>query len=68
MDALSDSNAMVVHFGLSPPERTVAALRRMDRGNCTHARATWVSERYYGVWSKSLELAGCNELFVPFRT
>jgi hypothetical protein len=39
---------MIVHFGIAPHDRAVPTLARMDRGHCTHARATYVSEIYYG--------------------
>ena len=43
-----DSNLLAVAFGAAPPERAAQALARVDAGPCTHGRATWVSERYYG--------------------
>ena len=43
-----DSNLLAVAFGVAPPERAEAVLNRVDAGPCTHGRATWVSEQYYG--------------------
>jgi len=42
-----DSQLLAVAFGVCPPERIASVLRRVDSGPCTHARATWVSEKYY---------------------
>eukprot|EP00455_Lapot_gusevi_P006217 TRINITY_DN12661_c0_g1_i10.p1 TRINITY_DN12661_c0_g1~~TRINITY_DN12661_c0_g1_i10.p1 ORF type:complete len:329 (-),score=53.37 TRINITY_DN12661_c0_g1_i10:119-1105(-) len=42
-----DSNLLAVAFGVAPPSRARSILRRIDSGKCTHARATWVSEKYY---------------------
>jgi hypothetical protein len=30
------------------PERAKKVFSRVDRGHCTHGRATYVSEKYYG--------------------
>jgi hypothetical protein len=43
-----DANLLAVAFGAAPPDRARAILDRVDAGPCTHGRATWVSERYYG--------------------
>jgi hypothetical protein len=43
-----DSNLLAVAFGITPPDRTEKVLARVDSGPCTHGRATWVSEQYYG--------------------
>jgi hypothetical protein len=43
-----DSNLLAVAFGVAPPERAQQILARVDAGPCTHGRATWVSERFYG--------------------
>lgn len=44
-----DANLLAVALGI-PPSDSVAEriLARIDAGRCTHARATWVSEVYYG--------------------
>eukprot|EP00026_Physarum_polycephalum_P003176 Phypoly_transcript_03186.p1 GENE.Phypoly_transcript_03186~~Phypoly_transcript_03186.p1 ORF type:complete len:799 (+),score=113.91 Phypoly_transcript_03186:67-2463(+) len=42
-----DANTLAVAWGVSPPNRTAAILKRVDSGKCTHARATYVSEVYY---------------------
>ena len=43
-----DANLLAVAFGVAPPERAQQVLARVDAGPCTHGRATWVSEQYYG--------------------
>ncbi len=43
-----DANLLAVAFGVAPPDRARAILDRVDAGPCTHGRATWVSETYYG--------------------
>jgi hypothetical protein len=43
-----DANVLAVAFGVAPPDRARAVLARVDSGPCTHGRATWVSEVYYG--------------------
>jgi hypothetical protein len=43
-----DSNVLAVAFGVAPPDRARAILARVDAGPCTHGRATWVSEKFYG--------------------
>ena len=43
-----DANVLAVAFGVAPPDRAQAALARVDSGPCTHGRATWVSEVFYG--------------------
>jgi hypothetical protein len=37
-----------VAFGVAPPDRAQQILARVDAGACTHGRATWVSEQFYG--------------------
>jgi hypothetical protein len=43
-----DANLLAVAFGVAPPDRAAKILARVDAGECTHGRPTWVSERYYG--------------------
>jgi len=43
-----DSQLIAVAFGVTPMNKTQAVLKRVDSGSCTHARATYVSEKYYG--------------------
>jgi hypothetical protein len=43
-----DANLLAVAFGVAPPDRAQAILERVDAGPCTHGRATWVSEQFYG--------------------
>jgi hypothetical protein len=43
-----DANLLAVAYGVAPPDRARAVLDRVDSGPCTHGRATWVSERFYG--------------------
>jgi hypothetical protein len=43
-----DANLLAVAFGVATGERASAVLARVDSGPCTHGRATWVSERFYG--------------------
>jgi hypothetical protein len=43
-----DANLLAVAFDIASPTRAAAILARVDGGTCTHARATYVSERYYG--------------------
>jgi hypothetical protein len=43
-----DSNLLAVAYGVAPPDRAQAILHRVDSGPCTHGRATWVSEKFYG--------------------
>ena len=43
-----DANVLAVAFGVAPPARAEAILARVDSGPCTHGRATWVSEEFYG--------------------
>jgi hypothetical protein len=43
-----DSNLLAVAFGVAPPDRAQQILARVDAGSCTHGRATWVSEKFYG--------------------
>ena len=43
-----DANVLAVAFGVAPPDRAQAILKRVDAGPCTHGRATWVSEKFYG--------------------
>eukprot|EP00823_Brevimastigomonas_motovehiculus_P007103 TRINITY_DN6119_c0_g1_i1.p1 TRINITY_DN6119_c0_g1~~TRINITY_DN6119_c0_g1_i1.p1 ORF type:complete len:776 (-),score=183.55 TRINITY_DN6119_c0_g1_i1:243-2570(-) len=42
-----DSNLIAAAFGISNLERTKALVARIDKGPCTHARATYVSEIFY---------------------
>eukprot|EP00756_Hemistasia_phaeocysticola_P043787 Hpha_TRINITY_DN17358_c0_g1::TRINITY_DN17358_c0_g1_i1::g.138044::m.138044 len=42
-----DSNLLAVAFGVAPADRAARILARVDRGNCTHIRATWASEKPY---------------------
>ena len=44
-----DANLLAVAFGIATPRQAQSILARIDSGTCTHARATYVSERYYGV-------------------
>ncbi len=43
-----DANLLAVAFGVATPRQAQSILARIDSGPCTHARATYVSERYYG--------------------
>jgi hypothetical protein len=43
-----DSNLIACAFGVAGVERCHALLRRIDGGRCAHARATFVSEKWYG--------------------
>lgn len=43
-----DANVLAVAFGVAPDDRVHAILERVDAGPCTHGRATWVSEQFYG--------------------
>ncbi|MBA2678022.1 MAG: hypothetical protein H0U76_06470 [Ktedonobacteraceae bacterium] len=43
-----DANLLAVAFGIASSTRAAAILARVDSGPCTHARATYVSERFYG--------------------
>ena len=43
-----DSNLLAVANGVATGDRAAKVLARVDGGQCTHARATWVSEKYYG--------------------
>ena len=43
-----DSNLLAVAYGVATADRAQAILDRVDAGPCTHGRATWVSERFYG--------------------
>jgi hypothetical protein len=43
-----DSNLLAVANGVATGARAAAVLSRVDSGPCTHGRATWVSERFYG--------------------
>jgi hypothetical protein len=43
-----DSNLLAVANGVATGDRAAKVLARVDSGPCTHGRATWVSERYYG--------------------
>lgn len=43
-----DANLLAVHAGVVTGDRMASLLKRVDGGNCTHGRATFVSERFYG--------------------
>eukprot|EP00048_Salpingoeca_helianthica_P022441 m.18288 g.18288 ORF g.18288 m.18288 type:complete len:773 (-) comp7326_c0_seq2:38-2356(-) len=43
-----DANLIAVANGVTSPDRSRAILKRIDGGRCTHGRATFVSELYYG--------------------
>ncbi len=43
-----DSNLIACAFGVAGVKRCQALLRRIDSGRCAHARATFVSEVWYG--------------------
>ena len=43
-----DANLMALAFGVVPDDRVDLVFNRVDSGKCTHGRATWVSEKYYG--------------------
>lgn len=43
-----DANFIALAHGVASPERAAAAFKRLDGGRCTHGRASFVSERYYG--------------------
>jgi len=43
-----DSNLLCVALGIANASQAVKVLERIDRGKCTHARPTYVSEKYYG--------------------
>jgi len=42
-----DSNLLAVAFGVAPEDRIQPLLKRVDSGNCTHARLTYTCEIYY---------------------
>ena len=42
-----DANLLAVAFGVATPRQAQSILARIDSGPCAHARATYVSERYY---------------------
>ena len=42
-----DANLIAVAVGAASPEQAAKVLARVDRGPCTHARGTWVSEIEY---------------------
>lgn len=42
-----DSNLIALAHGVAPEEAARRALARVDGGQCTHGRATWVSEKTY---------------------
>eukprot|EP01116_Phalansterium_solitarium_P023895 TRINITY_DN8585_c0_g1_i2.p1 TRINITY_DN8585_c0_g1~~TRINITY_DN8585_c0_g1_i2.p1 ORF type:complete len:774 (+),score=222.62 TRINITY_DN8585_c0_g1_i2:59-2380(+) len=42
-----DSNLLAIALGVAWYDRTPKILKRVDSGNCTHARATYVSEKLY---------------------
>eukprot|EP00727_Mastigamoeba_balamuthi_P014318 m51a1_g9510 hypothetical protein (1845) ;mRNA; f:691990-699199 len=43
-----DSNLLALAFGVPQGDAHQAIFNRVDGGKCTHSRATWVSESYYG--------------------
>ena len=43
-----DSNLIAVAAGVPSAGQAALLLRRIDGGRCTHGRATFVSEVYYG--------------------
>jgi hypothetical protein len=43
-----DANLIALAHGIAPAERAAATFKRVDGGRCTHGRATFVSEQYYG--------------------
>lgn len=43
-----DANLIAVASGVADAARAQRILRRVDAGRCTHGRATFVSEKYYG--------------------
>ncbi len=43
-----DANLLAIAFGIATPRQAQSILVRIDSGPCTHGRATYVSERYYG--------------------
>jgi hypothetical protein len=42
-----DANLIALAHGVVQPDKAAKVLRRIDSGQCTHGRATWVSERIY---------------------
>jgi hypothetical protein len=57
-----DSNLLAVAFGVAPPDRAAKILARVDRGKCTHGRATFVSETYYDRKDCYLENIGDSDI------
>ena len=43
-----DANLIALSVGAASDNLASRIFQRVGSGNCTHARATWVSERYYG--------------------
>lgn len=43
-----DANLIALAYGIAPADRATKVFQRVDGGRCTHGRATFVSERYYG--------------------
>lgn len=43
-----DANLLAIAFGVAPPERAAKIYDRVDSGPYTHAKPTYVSEKYYG--------------------
>lgn len=43
-----DANLLALAHGVVPDDRVDPLFRRIDGGRCTHGRATFVSEKYYG--------------------
>lgn len=44
-----DANLIALAHGIAPQDRAFRLLGRIDGGRCAHGRATFVSERYYGL-------------------
>lgn len=43
-----DANLLALAHGVVPDDRVERLFKRLDGGRCTHGRATFVSEKYYG--------------------
>lgn len=44
-----DANFIALAHGVTSKDQAGRAFKRLDGGRCTHGRATFVSEKYYGV-------------------
>lgn len=42
-----DANTIAIAFGAATPDQAAKILNRIDHDYCAHAKATYVSERYY---------------------